>query len=157
MSPRAKILPLTRPRVHKFFLDQFDILGVPWEIANIVRKSDHRGLRLKCGRHGRTPWRRSASLQEQPQSQCHSQRKQGTTARLLPVERETPGAEQILVFHFFRSLVDAPMSKLLFEQFDLPVAEYTYFRHGSTHLFRSWRVSDQLEAPRATGRPMEEI
>src|SRR6266436_5498198 len=54
MSPRAEILPLTRPRVHKFFLDQFDILGVPWEIANIVRKSDHRGLRLKCGRHGRT-------------------------------------------------------------------------------------------------------
>ena len=29
------------------------------------------------------------------------------------------------------------MSKLLFQQFDLPVAEYTYFRHGSTHLFRT--------------------
>src|ERR1700747_237483 len=112
MSPRAQILPLTRPRVHKFFLDQFDILGVPWEVANIVRKSDHRGLRLKCGGYGRASWRRSTSLHEQPQSQCRSQRKQGTTAGLLPLEREPPGTEQILVFHFLPFLVDPPMSQL---------------------------------------------
>jgi hypothetical protein len=101
MAPRAEILPLTRPRVHKLFLHPFDVLGVPGEVANIVRESGDRGLRLKRGRYGLTPWRRYAPLQDQRQSQRHSQRKYGTTARLLPVQENSLGTDQLLIFHFF--------------------------------------------------------
>src|SRR6516165_5045357 len=108
MTSRAEILPLPRPRVHKLFFHQFDVLGIPGEVANIIRESDDRGLRLKRGWHGLAPWGRCAPLQEQPQSQRHSQRKWGTTDRLLPVEGDALGTDQILIFHFFAPSAPSP-------------------------------------------------
>ena len=74
MASRAEILPLTRPRDRKLFFYQFGVLGIPGEVANSVRESDDRGLGLKRGRHGLAPRRRCAPLQEQLQSEHHSQR-----------------------------------------------------------------------------------
>ena len=112
MALRAEIPPLTRPRVHKLFLHQFDVLRVPGEVSNIVRESDDPGLRLKRGRHGLAPWRRCAPLKE-PQSQRHSQREQGTIARPVPAEEHELSIDQIFISHFLLLVIRPSLAPLI--------------------------------------------